>query len=696
MSIFKVLFCSLVLIQNLLSEARAETELAPIKVESNKDDEVSEASGFSGVPLKNLPLSSKVVNSEEMAAARMQRLADVIQADASATDSYNATGYWDFISVRGFTLENRDNFQREGLPISAETSIPLNNKERVEILKGLGAIQAGVASPGGLVNYVVKRPTQKSFSSFFAEYSGVSNLLVAADSSQRSESGLFGYRLNIAHENLSPNLKNAQGQRSLLSFSSEWRLPESSLLEFEIEWSQRKQQSQAGFSLLGNQLPEPVDPNLNLNNQPWVQPVLFGGLTGTLRYSQFLTSTTHWSAVVGSQSLSTDDRMAYPFGCSAENNYDRFCSDGSFDVYDYRSENERRQVDSAKISLTSRFQTAVGEHNVSLGLLQGTFRERFQKQAYNYVGSGRVDGSIILPENGSLSDESTLRDSTTREIFLTDSVTWEKWQGWLGLRWGNLDRSSVRTDGSRATQYHQSFPLPWMALSYDLGDFFVYSSWGRGIETFVVPNKAGYLSPGEFIPGVESEQVELGFRGGDVDFNWNVAFFSIQRPLVEDQAPYYQVDGKAQHKGVEVQASRSWSVWSLAGSAMLLDAKREGSVLRASLNGLRPTNVPETVLRGKVDYRFSNLKGLSMNLRLSHEGARAILANNSMMLPSWTQWDFGGKYEFSVQKIPTAVTFGIENLTDHKFWRESPTQYGHVYLYPGESRNYFLALQATL
>lgn len=85
-----------------------------------------------------------------------------------------------------------------------------------------------------------------------------------------------------------------------------------------------------------------------------------------------------------------------------------------------------------------------------------------------------------------------------------------------------------------------------------------------------------------------------------------------------------------------------------------------------------------------------------MNARVSHEGSRAVLADNSLMLPSWTQWDLVGKYEFSLQKIPTTLSFGVENLSDNKFWRESPTQYGHVYLYPGESRNFFLGLQATL
>lgn len=41
--------------------------------------------------------------------------------------------------MRGVVLDNRYNGRREGLPISADTSIPPQNKERIEILKGRAA-----------------------------------------------------------------------------------------------------------------------------------------------------------------------------------------------------------------------------------------------------------------------------------------------------------------------------------------------------------------------------------------------------------------------------------------------------------------------------------------------------------------------------------------------------------------------------
>lgn len=42
--------------------------------------------------------------------------------------------------------------------LRGEQNVALENKEQVEILKGMSAIQSGMSTPGGVVNYVSKRP----------------------------------------------------------------------------------------------------------------------------------------------------------------------------------------------------------------------------------------------------------------------------------------------------------------------------------------------------------------------------------------------------------------------------------------------------------------------------------------------------------------------------------------------------------
>ena len=146
----------------------------------------------------------------------------------------------------------------------------------------------------------------------------------------------FGYRLNVAHERLRPLIHNLDGNRNLFALATDWRLTRDSVLSAEVEWSHKSQPSQVGFSLLGNNLPAPVDPRLNLNNQPWSQPSVFDAATGTLRFDQALNADWRWSAQLGTQRLKTDDFTAFPFGCSDANGVDyypdRYCPDGNFDL----------------------------------------------------------------------------------------------------------------------------------------------------------------------------------------------------------------------------------------------------------------------------------------------------------------------------------------------------------------------------
>ena len=44
------------------------------------------------------------------------------------------------------------------MTIAGEQDVPLENKERVEFLKGIAGVESGVASAGGLIDYVTKRP----------------------------------------------------------------------------------------------------------------------------------------------------------------------------------------------------------------------------------------------------------------------------------------------------------------------------------------------------------------------------------------------------------------------------------------------------------------------------------------------------------------------------------------------------------
>ncbi|MEJ6023037.1 TonB-dependent siderophore receptor [Ramlibacter sp. PS4R-6] len=686
------------------AHSQVQQTLKPVTVTGQAFPPAADVTGFGDVPLKDVPVSASVIDSRMIEQTGARRLADLTRYDPSVADAYNAPGYWDFLSVRGYVLDNRYNYRREGLPASAETTIPLDNKERIEILRGTSGMQAGTSAPGGLVNYVVKRPTDSDLRAVRVEFTQRASLLAAADLGGRfGNGGAFGYRLNVAQEQLRPLVRGLDGRRSLVSFAGDWRLANEALLEGEVEWSRKVQASQAGFSLLGGVLTSVPDPRLNLNNQPWLQPSRFDALTGTLRYSQPVARDWRVSLQAGTQRLKSDDYTAFPFGCSSENNYTRFCSDGTFDYYDYRSIGEKRRHDSLALDLKGKAEIAGTRHDVSFGVLRDEARDRLPDYAYNWVGFGNVDGTAIVGEDARPLYPGTRRDERSLEFSARDAIHWnDRATTWLGVRHTRLDRSNVPSDGVGATGYSQSLTTPWAAASYKLGGgSLAYASWGQGVESRVVPNMAGvYTNAGAVLPALKSRQWELGFKGTYEAWTWQASAFDIRRPVTNVDtcaAPCTaRTDGVAHHRGLEAALHWASGAWRAGATAMALKATREGSTEDPAANGLRPVNVPQFVARAYGAWRLPGVDGLELQASLSHEGSRPVLANESVMLPAWTRVDAALRYQAQLGATATTWLLGVDNVTNRRYWRESPFQFGHVYLYPGAQRTLRLSVTVSL
>lgn len=660
-------------------------------------------SGFGDVPLARAPFAATVITTSQLADAGITGLGELTRLDAGTTDAYNAPGYWGLMAVRGFTLDPSANVRRDGLPINAETALPLANKRALELLKGTSGLQAGTSAPGGLVNLSVKRPAGHLRQASLA-WQQDENLIAAVDLGDGDTA--FGWRVNAEIGHLQPRLHDSRGNRRLLALAVDAEPVAGTLLEAEIEYSRQSQPSTPGFSLLGDRLPSArdIDPRTNLNNQPWSLPMVMAGRTGSLRLTQALAGEWRFVAHAMRQRLSSDDRIAFPFGCSSEDDYTRYCSDGSFDLYDFRSENERRTSDAFELSLQGRARLAGIEHALRLGVLQSRQRARFDRQAYNWVGIGRIDGSVVLPADPTLTDENTDRDERSTELQLQDHAAISSELGlWFGVRHTRLDRRSVRTDGSRATSYEQSFTTPWLAASWALtADTLAYASWGQGIESTVAPNRSRYTNAGQALSALRSRGVELGLKQRSAVLDWSLAAFDIRRPewadigsCSDDASCTRQADGDSRHRGLEAEAEWRAGAWSLRGSALWLRARREGSA-QAGLNGMQPTNVPARSLKAQAAYNVSAVPGLALLAFLTHEGRRMVLPDNRIATPGWTRMDLALRYAHRLGQHRLVWRAGIDNLADARAWKESPYQYGHAYLYPLAPRTWSLSVQATL
>jgi iron complex outermembrane receptor protein len=90
-----------------------------------------------------------------------------------------------------------------------------------------------------------------------------------------------------------------------------------------------------------------------------------------------------------------------------------------------------------------------------------------------------------------------------------------------------------------------------------------------------------------------------------------------------------------------------------------------------------------------ADYRVEAVPGLDLQATLAAEGDRMVLPDdNSVRIPGWSRLDLGARW--SVDLGTTALTWrvGIDNVADQRAWKESPYQFGHVYLYPLSPRTW--------
>ena len=181
-----------------------------------------------------------------------------------------------------------------------------------------------------------------------------------------------------------------------------------------------------------------------------------------------------------------------------------------------------------------------------------------------------------------------------------------------------------------------------------------------------------------------------------------MAWFNIRRPVSNLDACNRQgitpclgaYDGSAVHSGLEANAQ--WRRRPLVARWRPDAAERQARRAASSnpcTNGQRPTNVPSMIARANVGYRFASLPGLAASAHLSHEGARSVLPDGSITLPAWTRIDAGLSYGHKLGGTQATWSLGIDNLFNRQFFKESPYQFGHVYLFPQQERTVRIGLK---
>ncbi|MFI8557853.1 TonB-dependent siderophore receptor [Pseudomonas putida] len=671
-------------------------QLAPIEVEGNAIDDgyrVQQASvgGFQPAPLLDTPASINVFGEQLLNDRQVRLLSEVLQSDASVGESYAPIGYYENFNVRGFELNAASSYRINGQAIAGEQNVALENKQQVELLKGLSGLQSGVSAPGGLIDYVTKRAADVRSVTVSSNEQGERYLATDLGGWFGSERQ-FGLRVNLAHEDIRSYVDHADGKRDFAALAFDWQVSADATLQLDAEYQHREQLSVPGYQLLGgSEVPHGVDPEDRLAYQRWAKPVQSDSLNLGGRFQYRFDDA--WSGTLSASrsQVVIDDYSAFAWG-SDSGWQSHFSPDGDYDIYDFRSPDDTRRTDEVQATLDGRFDALGVGHELTLGT-SAQRRTLDQRPYYNeLLGSGNIDtGAPSLDPSGNPIGSSERRlDSRQYGLFASDRVTFnEQWQALIGAREVRLDERTWDEDGNAGRHTRQYQLLPNAALIYKpLPDTTLYASYAKGLSAGgIAPWYASNAS--EILAPTLSHQLELGVKQDWQGMSFSAALFQIRQAYQyakpQGSEFVYVQQGQQKNIGLELGAS-GWvtSKLQVQASAAAIRARVKNSGT-AQYEGHQAINVPRLRAALQADYSLP-VPGLALLAGARYSASKYASQAGNVEVGGYTVFDLGSRYRTRIAGYDTTLRLTVDNLFDKRYWRDVGDYLGDNYLFQGAPR----------
>ncbi|WP_445404954.1 TonB-dependent siderophore receptor [Acinetobacter vivianii] len=683
----------------LSTAAQAETEsettrLATITVNAQAAESAYyqpkvNLTGFNQHSLAEIPASISTITAERIADQHAKTLTDVVKNDAAVGDGYAPIGYYPNFVMRGFALNLGSSYLLNGNVIRGEQNVALENKEQVEILKGISAIQSGMSTPGGVVNYVTKRP--KDIQSVTVGTDSEGGYRVATDlGGLLGEQQQFGYRINLANEEIHPYVEHANGRRLFGSVALDWKISDRSQLEFDLESQHQRQRSVPGYQLLGgNAVPSGVKWDRLLGYQSWSKPVSSDSLNTGLKYTYQINDnwTSHLSA---SQSrVVVDDYSSFAWGCcQAQSN--TFDQNGNYDIYDFRNPDDSYLTNQFKAGINGKFNTSTWQHNLSVELSH-TAKRHSQYDAINeMIGSGNIyqDSIAYQPTDKRLANHYKSLESQQIALTLIDQIDFNAaWSVLAGGKLLHLDENAYQADGQRIRKTDFNRFLPQFAVMYQPWErTHLYASYAKGLSDggqapWFTNNAPITLAP------IHSTQYELGVKQQWQDFLFTAALFDLKQDnQYTNAANNYIAEGEQHNLGMEFGLQGRLVENLDITSSLALTRSRLNDVQVTEYKGHQTQNVPNVRFASHLSYQVPQIDGLRLLAGMQYSSSKYANKTGTVKVSGYSVFDAGAAYNFHAYGYDNTLRLNVDNLLNKKYWRDVGNFVGDDYLFLGAPR----------
>lgn len=633
-----------------------------------------EAGSFRGSDIMDVPSTVNVVTREVLELQGAAGLFDALRNTAGVTRQQNGGETWDQLVVRGIGVENRSNYRLNGsMPVLNFGQISMENKERVEVLKGASALYYGFTSPAGIVNLVTKRAGAQPVTSLGLVVDQYGTALATVDVGRRlGDAQQFGLRVNAAGGALGSYLNGVDnGNRGFASAAFDWRVTDRLTLKADLEFDHRKTTEQVGVALRtavngAITLPNPVDAKKPVG--PDMAKFETSTRNAQVRADYALSDNWALTVEAGQSQVERDRKLAiFSFANNAA------VATGAGNIRG-NIQTLQAQTDMLRAELFGSFAALGVQHNLTLGATRTRYgQDPIYQQIYTVAAQNLYNPvPITNVVYGAVPTTATTAALDTQDtgLYALDQIQLaDQWQLMLGLR-----HSRYQSDQGTA-HYDDSKTTPMAALVYKLSpDLSVYTSYANGLEQGDTA-PTGTANVGERLaPGV-SKQKELGMRwrtaGGTL---LSAALFHINRPgYYTNTSNIYTANGEQNYTGIEL-ATQGQLTRQLAWqtSAQWLDAEFRN--INASYNGKRPENTAKQTASAFLSYALASVPGLSVNGGAYYTGRRPVNDLNQAWLGGVTLYSLGARYATRLAGYQTSLQLNVDNLADKQYWAAGGTR----------------------
>lgn len=609
------------------------------------------------------PFNLTSYTSEAVKNQQARTLADVVASDPSVRTTNPSAGRFEQFSIRGYSLYNSDVAYGGLYGVLPTYSIDMEMAERVDILKGPGALLGGLApngSVGGSVNIEPKRAGDEPTTEFTAMHASSGQLGGHVDIGRRfGDDQRFGLRFNGVKQSGDTEWDHQSLERDSAVLGLDLRT-ERVRLSLDLGRQERDvdgPMERVGLNA-GVKVPDAEDIHHNFA-QPWTYSRAkdtFGALRGEYDLSESL--------------------MVYAAAGARRGDYDflrhavQLTNDAGRFVVSPRAFQREEEVRTATVGLRNWFSTGSVGHTLNLSL--NRFDMTFDNSGARYANgvSNLFDPTTLpVPITPTAADNPTHIESVLSSLALADTLSFAGDSVLLTLG-ARLQRVEVDSSepGEPDQRYDERATSPALGVVWRTTEALsLYANYMEGLtQGQTAPETAS--NAGQVFAPYRSKQVEAGIKYDMGSLTSTLSVFRIEKPAYYTENGYLRPDGEQRNQGVELNLfGEPLEGVRLLGGAMLLDAELTRTA-NGSNDGNRAVGAPILNANLGVEWDLPQVQGLTLTARAIHTGAQYLDQANTQKADAWQRYDLGARYAFSVGETDVTLRASVENVMDKAYW----------------------------